>query len=113
MRIGVPREIKDGERRVGLTPAGARASSTPATRCASSAAPAPRSDSPTRDYRAAGASSRRRAPRVWSCDLVVKVKEVLPPEYPLLTAGTTVFGFAQINRDPRASRGAARRRASR
>jgi alanine dehydrogenase len=27
------------------------------------------------------------------------VKEVLPPEYPLLKPGCTVFGFAQINRD--------------
>ena len=99
MRVGVPREIKDGERRVGLTPAGARrlveAGHTVVVGTGAGAAVG----FADADYRAAGAAIAD-APDVWSCDLVVKVKEVLPPEYPLLAAGTTVFGFAQINRDP-------------
>ena len=49
-------------------------------------------------YRQAGAQVVESG-AVWACDLVVKVKEILPPEYPLLVAGTTIFGFAQINRD--------------
>ncbi|HEX6138416.1 MAG TPA: NAD-binding protein, partial [Casimicrobiaceae bacterium] len=37
---------------------------------------------------------------VWECPLIVKVKEVQRAEYPRLRAGATVFGFAQLNRDP-------------
>jgi len=100
MRIGVPREIKDGERRVGLTPAGAHrlveAGHTVAIGLGAGAAVG----FADADYRAAGAIIADDAADVWSCDLVVKVKEILPPEYPLLVEGTTVFGFAQINRDP-------------
>ncbi len=98
MKIGVPREIKDGERRVGLTPEGARALAADghAVRVEHGAGDDVGFDDA--QYRAAGAEVVD-AVAVWSCELVVKVKEVLPPEYSLLTAGTTIFGFAQINRD--------------
>jgi alanine dehydrogenase len=98
MRIGVPREIKDGERRVGLTPDGARALAGDGHSVLVERDAGARVGFDDARYREAGARVADAAD-VWSCDLVVKVKEVLPPEYPLLAAGTTVFGFAQINRD--------------
>ncbi len=99
MRIGVPREIKDGERRVGVTPDGARtlvADGHAVHVAAGAGAAVGFADA---DYAAAGATLV--APdAVWTCELVVKVKELQPPEIPRLVRGTTVFGFAQINRDP-------------
>jgi alanine dehydrogenase len=98
MRIGVPREIKDGERRVGLTPEGARALTGDGHAVLVEHGAGEQVGFDDAQFRAAGAQVVEAA-AVWGCDLVVKVKEVLPPEYPLLAAGTTVFGFAQINRD--------------
>ena len=51
------------------------------------------------DYRAAGATMTSSPDGAWSCELVVKVKEIQPDEYRRLVAGTTIFSFAQINRD--------------
>lgn len=99
MNVGVPREQKDGERRVGMTPDGVRqlVADGHQVRVASGAGAAVgMSDD---DYRAAGATIAADAD-VFACALVVKVKELQPAEYPLLVPGTTVFGFAQINRDP-------------
>lgn len=98
MRIGVPREIKDGERRVGVTPEGARALAGDGHTVLVEREAGARVGFDDERYREAGARIAGAA-EVWSCDLVVKVKEVLPPEYPLLAAGSTIFGFAQINRD--------------
>jgi alanine dehydrogenase len=99
MKIGVPREIKDGERRVGMSADGVAelvAEGHEVTVEQGAGAAVGMRDE---EYRAAGARMAKAAADVWSCPLVVKVKEVLPPEYPLLRAGTLVFGFAQINRD--------------
>ena len=98
MRIGVPRETKDGERRVGLTPEGARALVRDGHAVLVEEGAGDHVGFRDALYRAAGAELVDAA-SAWSCDLVVKVKEVLPPEYPRLQPGTTIFGFAQINRD--------------
>jgi len=98
MRVGVPREIKDGERRVGVTPAGVRALAADGHAVLVERGAGANVGFDDGQYPAAGAQLTD-AGAVWTCELVVKVKEVLPPEYSLLSAGTTVFGFAQINRD--------------
>ena len=98
MRIWGPRETKDGERRVGLTPAGVRALVDDGHAVCIERDAGRQVGFEDAQYRAAGADVVDAA-AVWCSDLVVKVKEVLPPEYPLLHPGTTIFGFAQINRD--------------
>ena len=100
MRIGVPREVKDGERRVGLTPAGVRALAADGHAVVVAAGAGAAVGFADADYAAAGAQLAADAAAAWACPLVVKVKEIQPAEYPLLVPGTTVFGFAQINRDP-------------
>jgi alanine dehydrogenase len=99
MRIGVPREIKDGERRVALLPDGARvlcgAGHAVVVERDAGAAVGIADDA----YRAAGATIVAGPDPVWSCDLIVKVKELQPPEYLRLVAGTTICGFAQLGRD--------------
>jgi len=99
VRIGIPRERKDGERRVGLTPAGVRAL------CGRGHDVTVEHDAGVAvgfadaDYAAAGAQAGDAA-HAWSCELIVKVKEIQPGEYASLRAGQAVLGFAQLNRDP-------------
>ena len=99
MRIGVPREIKDGERRVGLTPHGAAvlAGDGHAIVVEHGAGRAVGLDDAA--YVAAGAELGD-ADAVWACDCVVKVKEIQPTEYARLRRGVLVLAFAQLNRDP-------------
>ena len=101
MRIGVPREIKDGERRVGAVPAGVRAlvddGHEVLVECGAGAA----AGFADVAYGLAGARLVDGPEPVWSCDLIVKVKELQPAEYPALRRGATIFGFAQLTRDPR------------
>jgi alanine dehydrogenase len=80
MRIGTPKETKDQEHRVGLTPAGAAA-----LRAAGHAVVIERGAGrgagfADADYVASGAELGSAA-EAWACDLVVKVKEPLPAEY--------------------------------
>ncbi len=99
MRIGIPRETKDGERRVAIVPDGARtlaqAGHDVVVECGAGAA----SGFADAQYVAAGARLAAYPDEVWACPLVVKVKEVQRGEFPRLRTGTAVFGFAQLNRD--------------
>jgi alanine dehydrogenase len=100
MRIGVPRECKDGERRVALVPA-AVASLVDAGHdvCVQRGAGIG-SGFDDAAYEQAGAALVDDASAVFACTLIVKVKELQRAEWPLLRADTTVFGFAQLGRDP-------------
>jgi alanine dehydrogenase len=96
MRIGLPREIKDGEQRVALTPAGARAlvgAGHPVLFEPGSGVGVGFTDE---DYTAAGAAPGD----AWACELVVKVKELQRAEYSKPRRGQTVFGFQHFGPDP-------------
>ena len=99
MNVGVPRELKDGERRVGVTPDGVRSLVADGHQVCVATDAGAAVGFTNADYRAAGAEIVD-AEDVWRCHLIVKVKELQPAEFPLLARGTTVFGFAQLNRDP-------------
>lgn len=100
MRIGVPREKKPGESRVGLTPEVvaalvARDHVVVIERDAGLAVGL------TDDaYRAAGACIGDRTGEVFDVDLVVKVKELQAGEYALPQRGTIVMGFQQFAVEP-------------
>ena len=100
MRIGVPREIKDGERRVGLIPDGVRALVDAGHRVLVQAGAGAAVGIGDEGYANAGATLVDDASDVWQADLIVKVKEIQPAEYRLLRAGSTIFGYAQLARDP-------------
>jgi alanine dehydrogenase len=53
-----------------------------------------------RAYADAGAAIAPRPDEVYSCPLIVKVKELQPAEYGLLRPGTIVAGYQQLGRDP-------------
>ena len=92
MRIGIPRELKDGEYRVALSPAGVRALSNVVVEPGAGQGVG-FSDA---DYRDAGASLGD----PWECELVVKVKELQETEYRKPRPGQTVFGFQHFGPDP-------------
>jgi alanine dehydrogenase len=91
MRIGIPREIKDGEFRVALTPAAVAQLKNVVVEPGAGAGVG-FSDA---QYAEAGAMLGD----AWTCDLIVKVKEVLPPEYGRARRGQTICGFHQLTAD--------------
>jgi alanine dehydrogenase len=99
MQIGVPREIKDGECRVGLTPEGARTLVADGHRVLVETGAGCGAGFADGEYVAAGAELLAGAERIFASELVVKVKELQPAEFSWLAARSTVFGFAQLNRD--------------
>ncbi|MFZ5723674.1 MAG: alanine dehydrogenase [Pseudomonadota bacterium] len=97
MRIGVPKEIKESEFRVGLTPAGAASLVRHGHRVLverDAGAGAGFSDA---QYIESGAQIADAPAGVYAgADLIVKVKEPQPSEYPLITARHTVFAYLHL-----------------
>jgi alanine dehydrogenase len=91
--IGVPKEIKDREFRVGLTPASVRALCDRGHRIFVETQAGVGSGLDDREYEAAGAMIVTSAAEVWQRDLIVKVKEPLPEEYHRLRSGQIVFTY--------------------
>ena len=102
MILGVPREVKDGECRVALTPDGVRAlaSAGHAVRIQSGAGARVGFDDA--QYAAAGASVVANAREVFAADLLLKVKEIYPQEHALLRPGLITFCFQHFAPTPAA-----------
>ena len=100
MRIGVPREIKDGEFRVALTPRGVRALAEAghALRVERGAGASVGFDDA--DYAGVGAELCAQPEPVWDCALVVKVKELQPTEYRRPRPGQLLFCFQHFGPEP-------------
>ena len=94
MRIGVPKEIKDNENRVALTPAGAAALAAAGHDVGVQAGAGFGSGFDDREYVVAGARLCTAA-EAWAAELVLKVKEPVEAEYALL-AGQTVFSYFHL-----------------
>src|SRR5437660_7623820 len=88
MIIGIPKEIKDHEYRVGLTPGGARALVKAGHRVLVEAGAGTGSGIEDEEYRAAGSDVTADKKALFDrADLIIKVKEPLEPEYPLFRKG--------------------------
>ena len=108
MRIGIPREVKEGERRVALTPGAVAmlvADGHTVEVAGGVGAAAGLADA---GYREAGARIVE-AFAAWEAELVVKVKEVQEVELARLRRGLAVFGFHQLGNDPALTRALAAR----
>lgn len=94
VRIGVPKEVKDNENRVALTPEGAAAlvAAGHAVRVERNAGAG--SGFADAAYASAGAALVATAD-AWSTDVVVKVKEPTPPEYQYLT-GQVLLSYLHL-----------------
>jgi alanine dehydrogenase len=101
MRIGVPKEIKVHEYRVGLTPASVREVVAHGHQVFVERDAAARQGVSDDDYRRAGAAVLDTAAEVFArADLIVKVKEPQAEEYGLLREGHTLFTYLHLAPDP-------------
>jgi alanine dehydrogenase len=96
MRIGVPKEIKTQEFRVGLTPAGvailvARGHSVLIEQGAGIG-----SSIPDEAFVKAGARIVATREEVWAADMVVKVKEPIAPEFALMRKDLLLFTYLHL-----------------
>lgn len=97
MLIGVPKEIKDNEARVGLTPAGAKALVDAGHTVLLEASAGAQSGFPDSDYRAAGAQILAEAEQIWAkAEMVVKVKEPVEAEYKFFRPGLVLFTYLHL-----------------
>lgn len=100
MLIGLPREIKDGENRVGLTPGAVRALTRRAHRVLVETSAGMGSYLTDDEYRAAGAEIVPHAADAWAAEMVVKVKEPVASEYEYLRAGQILFTYLHLAAEP-------------
>lgn len=97
MNIGVPKEIKNNENRVGLTPAGVSAYKQAGHRVLMEAQAGAGSGFADEDYVAAGAEILDSAEQVWQqADMICKVKEPLPQEYPYFRENQILFTYLHL-----------------
>ncbi|MGZ8197380.1 MAG: alanine dehydrogenase [Burkholderiales bacterium] len=96
MLIGVPSEIKDHEYRVGATPQGVQTLCADGHRVLVQTNAGARIGFTDEAYRAAGADIAPHAGAVYSAELIVKVKELQPSEFPLLRAGQVLFCYHHL-----------------
>ena len=97
MLVGVPREVKDNEYRVAITPAGVREMTLHGHEVLIEHDAGAGSSLPDDDYVAAGARIVPAASDVWaSADLILKVKEPVPGEYHNLRQDQVLFTYLHL-----------------
>ncbi len=101
MQVGVPKEIKVHEYRVGLVPATVRELTARGHQVLVEQGAGQGVGYDDGAYAAAGATIVPDAASAWRADLVVKVKEPQPAEFPYLRPGLTLFTYLHLAPDPR------------
>lgn len=97
MIIGVPKEVKDHESRVGITPAGVRALTEAGHKVLVESHAGELSAFTDDDYQSAGAEIVGSAHNVWAnAGMVVKVKEPVQKEYEFFREGLVLFTFLHL-----------------
>jgi len=105
MIVGVPKEVKPDEYRVAMVPAGAEELTRAGHKVLIQSGAGAGSGIPDEQYAANGATIVATAAEVWSqADLIVKVKEPLPDEWPHMRACQTVFTFFHFAADEHLTR---------
>jgi alanine dehydrogenase len=102
MIVGLPKEIKDNEYRVGLTPAGVRALTDAGHKVVVERSAGEGSGFEDELYERAGATILDSPDDVWAQgEMVVKVKEPIAPEYPRMREGQLLFTYLHLAPDPK------------
>jgi alanine dehydrogenase len=97
MIIGVPKEIKDHESRVGVIPAGVKALTEAGHTVLVESRAGDQSGFPDDEYQNAGAEIVGEAGYVWGkSDMVVKVKEPIENEYVYFREGLVLFTYLHL-----------------
>ena len=94
MKVGIPKEIKNNENRVGMTPAGVAELVAHGHEVFVQHTAGEASGFADEDYSAAGASILATIEDVYAiADMIVKVKEPVEPEYTLVRPGQLLFTY--------------------
>jgi alanine dehydrogenase len=105
MIVGVPREVKSDEYRVALIPVGAEELKRAGHRVLVQTGAGQGSGIPDERYAEVGAEIVPDSAAIWrDADLIIKVKEPMPDEWPLMRAGQTVFTYFHFAADERLTR---------
>src|SRR4029077_14112532 len=96
MRIGVPKEIKTQEFRVGMTPSGVATLVARGHTVLIEQNAGVGSAIPDEAYVKAGAKIVATRDEVWSADMVVKVKEPIAPEFALMRKDLLLFTYLHL-----------------
>lgn len=97
MIIGVPKEIKDNEARVGITPAGVKALTEAGHSILVETQAGALSSFPDEEYQNAGAEIVGEASYVWGkSEMMVKVKEPIEREYVFFREGLILFTYLHL-----------------
>lgn len=100
MIIGIPKEIKDNENRVSLTPAGAYDLVQSGHEVLVEKEAGVGSGFTDEAYIAAGAKVVSTAADAWDAEMVMKVKEPLPSEFDYFKKGQILFTFLHLAAEP-------------
>ena len=100
MKIGIPKEIKNNENRVGMTPSGVAELVKHGHQVAVQHTAGEGSWFADEDYVAAGAEILPTIEDIYAvADMIVKVNEPIEPEYPLIREGQVVFTYFHFASD--------------
>jgi len=100
MKIGLPKEIKNGEFRVALTPLRVAELVSAGHQIIVQQAAGSGSGFTDQAYINAGADLVKHAAQAWNVELVIKVKEPLPQEYQYLRPELGLFTFLHLAGEP-------------
>jgi alanine dehydrogenase len=96
MKIGVPKEIKNNENRVAITPAGVMTLVKAGHEVYIEKGAGLGSGFFDEEYEKAGATIVSSAQEAWSAEMVMKVKEPLPQEYSYFREGLILFTYLHL-----------------
>lgn len=100
MKIGIPKEIKNNENRVGATPSGVKELVKHGHEVFVQATAGVGSGFADEEYKAAGATMLPTIEDVYAtADMIIKVKEPIAPEYPLVKKGQLLFTYFHFASD--------------
>lgn len=100
MRIGIPKEIKNNENRVAMTPAGVVAFKNAGHEVYVEKSAGLGSGFSDAEYERAGAIIANTAKEAWAQEIVMKVKEPLPAEYAYFYEGLILFTYLHLAAEP-------------
>lgn len=100
MLVGLPKEIKNNEGRVGMTPAGVKALVSNGHQVLVQTNAGVNSGISDEEYTQAGAKIVNSAKEAWEVQMVVKVKEPLKSEYDFFKEGQILFTYLHLAAEP-------------
>ncbi|ANS77189.1 alanine dehydrogenase [Paenibacillus yonginensis] len=105
MRVGIPKEIKNNENRIAITPAGVDTLVRAGHEVWIERAAGQGSGFADEEYLAKGAHVAESAAEVWSrAEMIMKVKEPLPEEYGFFREGLILFTYLHLAPEPELTR---------